>query len=255
MPEQSERSLTFEGKKREFFTGVGLRARNWLEAHKYLGLLWEGSKKKRWENVSEHCLVEAARGEIFADLLKLGPQAKEDLFAAAILHDFNKREEILYTAEHGRTPESFNEAYAKARKELKEASFPEKLITIADSVGHASLEDVKEILSRDELLELDINRLVMHYLDDYTVGTDWVKPAEQNEHGIKNDLDRRMDANDTNEKYAKIAEKGFYKEQRRVGYLVEQRIAKLIKQRSENEIEPKNLPEFVDQIIKSRIEQ
>lgn len=252
----SNQELSFEDKKHNFFTKLGLRAKEYLKTHKdeKLGALWGKRKTKEdWRNVSKHCLVEAARAEALSDLLQLPAEVKQRLFAATILHDFDKKDEIIYTASQSRTVQSFDEAYAKSEKKLQDAGIDPGLIEVASSVGHASLPSIEQILVKktETMSDQDIIRLAMHYIDDYTIEDRWAQPVEDG----KNDFDRRMDANDTNPKYAKIAEAGFYIEQRRVGNLVEQKLAELITQRSDKQIEIKLLPEKIDQIIRGNIEK
>jgi len=246
MPE----SGSFEEKKRVYFMKLGVSGLNWFKAHDTIGRLWEGPKAKRWENVSEHCLVVAARAEILAKWLALSEESRKELFGAAILHDYNKKEEIEYTGKNGRTPESFNEAYAMSTKKLVEAGFDSTTIEIADSVGYASCAAIEEVLQKPQLSEHDVARLILHYMDDYTVNTDWVMPYD----GTKNELDRRMDANTNNPKYAKFAELGLYEEQRRVGALVEAKLAELLSDHSIESVDPKQLPELIDQRLKIEIE-
>jgi biotin operon repressor len=62
-----------------------------------------------------------------------------------------------------------------------------------------------------------------------------------------------MEANDVNKKYDKLKAAGWFIEQRRLGYLVENRIAGLLKAQG-IEIDPKKIPEFVDSKIRERIE-
>lgn len=251
MRETLESGYSFEQKKWAYFVKLGARASEWLQTHDTLGGLWEGaSRKERWTNVSQHCMVEAARAEVLADLLALSPQTKEQLFAAAILHDFNKKQEIEYTAAKGRTVESFDEIYEMSRQKLRGAGIGDTLIELADSVGHSSAEDMEEILAKDSLSEYDIARLAMHYLDDYTLNAEWASTFD----GEKNDLDRRLDANDTNPKYKKLFDSGRYALQRSVGGLVETKLAELIKERSGQEVAAKLLPETIDERLKQRID-
>jgi hypothetical protein len=102
----------------------------------------------------------------------------------------------------------------------------------------------------------------MHYVDDYTINDRWVVPAEEGSHGLVNDLDRRVDKNEANPRYQKLNEEGrmvfrgetAYQAQRRVGHLVEQRLASLVKEKSGNDIRPERLPEMIDQMIRREIE-
>ncbi|MDP2598524.1 MAG: hypothetical protein Q8P49_01700, partial [Candidatus Liptonbacteria bacterium] len=52
-------------------------------------------EKGNWENVTGHCLLEAARACVFADLLGFDADLKKDLAIAALLHDGYKRREII----------------------------------------------------------------------------------------------------------------------------------------------------------------
>jgi hypothetical protein len=80
MPERHENQQGFEEQKQAFFIKLGLRAREWLQVHREFGGLWEGpkyitykdgqKKEQRWENVSKHCLVEAARAEAFSRFIE-----------------------------------------------------------------------------------------------------------------------------------------------------------------------------------------
>ena len=80
-------------KKREYFVRLGLQMREALKLHKKAGL-WERKEGKRdWGNVSEHCLVETARVNVFADKLGLSEDVKKDLATAAALHDSFKKGE------------------------------------------------------------------------------------------------------------------------------------------------------------------
>src|SRR5579872_3195062 len=51
-------------------------------------------KEENWDNVTDHCLMEAARACLFADILGFDPALKKDLALAALLHDGHKRREV-----------------------------------------------------------------------------------------------------------------------------------------------------------------
>ena len=79
---------TFEEKKTEFFSKIALRNKDAVRAQKNGGLLdWDNESDRSWRNVSEHCLVEAARAEVFADKLGFSEDFKKDLVTAALAHD------------------------------------------------------------------------------------------------------------------------------------------------------------------------
>jgi hypothetical protein len=76
-------------------------------------------------------------------------------------------------------------------------------------------------------------------------------------------LDRRIDKNESNPRYRQINEDGklffngetAYQAQRRIGHMVEKRIAKLIELKSGEKIDPLKLPEIIDMEIKNKIDK
>ncbi|MBI4778926.1 hypothetical protein HY797_00545 [Candidatus Falkowbacteria bacterium] len=149
-------------------------------------------------------------------------------------------------------------------KYLVEAKVKPEIISLVNSVAHSSLVDMEKLLEKDKLTEEETARLVMHYIDDYTINADWAKPTEKDQSGReKNDLDLRLDKAEANPRYDQINKDGLgrfrenetaYQAQRRIGHDVEERLARLIKEKTGETINPKELPTVVDQEIKSKIE-
>ena len=57
-------------------------------------LLFRGgklTKKDKWRNVAEHCVVQLATAEVLADLLGLSPRDRQKLCSVAAVHDWRKR--------------------------------------------------------------------------------------------------------------------------------------------------------------------
>src|SRR5438128_9887041 len=77
--------------KRRFFVRTGLSARPALRLHRVAGLWERRYGVREWRNVSEHCLVEAARVTVFAGWLGLSAATTRRLALAAAAHDFFTR--------------------------------------------------------------------------------------------------------------------------------------------------------------------
>lgn len=257
----NENSEPFIDKKRQYFVKLGLQMREALKLHKKAGL-WEKKEGKReWGNVSEHCLVEAARVDVFADKLNLSEDLKHDLKIAAALHDFFKKGEKEIVTSEGLTWDSFDKATAESTRLMREAGFSERIVRLANSMGHDSLFETESIVKKESLSPEEIAYLILHYVDDYTIGSDWVEPLENVGDKQINNLDRRIDKNEANPRYARLNEEGrtkfagetTFEAQRRIDYLVEERLASLIVEKTGQNISPKELPQFIEREIQSKI--
>jgi hypothetical protein len=258
LPEQ------FDDKKKAFFRHLGFSVREALKLHKEAGLWAKKEGKRNWGNVSEHCLVEVARADVLADKLNLPEDIKRDLIIAAALHDFFKKGEQKIVSAEGLTWASFEKASQESTRQMRETGFNERTIHLANSVGHGSLLETENVLNKDSLSPEDIAYLVLHYVDDYSIGSNWANPNELSSDGNQiNDLDRRMNKNEANERYAQLNQKGkkyfngatTFGMQRRIGHLIEERLATLIAERTGQVIDVKNLPQLVDAAIKTKIEE
>ena len=254
---------SFEKQKRKYFSQLAVQVKDALKFHKVVGL-WERKEGKRdWGNVSEHCLVEAARADIFAEKLQLADEVKRDLVLAAALHDFFKKAE-KEMARAGKLDWELYEKSGEAQiKYLVDAKVKPEIISLVNSVAHSSLVVTERLLEKDKLTEEEIAILVMHYIDDYTINAEWAKPTEKNQSGQElNDLDRRLDKAEQNSRYDQINKDGLgrfrenetaYQTQRRIGHDVESRLAKLLEEKTDEVINPKELPVIIDQEIKTEI--
>lgn len=254
----------FEKQKRKYFSQLTVQVRDALKFHKAAGLWQRKEGKRDWGNVSEHCLVEVARVKVFAEKLQLAEEIKRDLILAAAMHDFFKKAE-KEMAVGGKLDWELYERSGEAQTDyLVEAKVKPEIISLVNSVAHSSLVDMERLLEKDKLTEEETARLVMHYVDDYTINDEWAKPIEKNESGRElNDLDRRLDKAEQNPRYDQINKDGIgrfregetaYQAQRRIGHDVEERLARLIEEKTGETINSKDLPVMVDQEIKRKIE-
>ncbi|MEW6610791.1 MAG: hypothetical protein AB1352_04180 [Patescibacteria group bacterium] len=262
--------ISFEQNKTKFFTELSLRVKKALELHRQAGL-WERKDGRRdWGNVSEHCLAETARVTEFAKLLNLPSAIKNNLMLAAAVHDYNKKDEIIAMKTAGKTGESeltaSKDADARKTERMREAGFSDDIIHLANAMGGhpAELIECKRLLDKQDFTDEDITYLVLHYVDDISQGSDWVKESD----GTKNTIDYRIEATQQKLGYSKIGEEiaaeleknEFFKGMNvatamaTVSHLIERRLAKLIQDRSGVEIEPLKIPEYIDQKIREKIE-
>lgn len=261
MREQPEQ---IDFKKREYFFKLGLQVREALKLHRANGLWERVGGERDWGNVSEHCLVEAARARAFADKFGFAEKTRDDLVMAAALHDFHKKQQKLITQANGLSLDSFLLAEGEEDRLVKEAGFNDNVIRYLKSLGDNAMKGVELVVNQAELTEEDLAFLAMHYIDDYTINSDWALPAEINQQGNKvNNLDRRVDKNEANLQYQKLNEDSRrlyggetgYQVQRRLGHAVEARLAKALAEKSGQKIDPLDLPEIIDEQIKKRIEE
>jgi hypothetical protein len=244
--------------KYSYFRDLGLSHREELDAHRANGL-WdrEGSSERSWGNVTEHCLVVAARVEILADWVGLPSWVKQDLMKGAILHDFYKRREKEFLCANPKFEiGQYNAFSMKSGEFLRAAGFDELVVELAGSLADDKLPEIEKRLEKGDLSGEDLAFLILHYVDDYTSGTDWVVPFD----GERNDLERRIDKLEGNDDYSNLNEvvKKFegetaFQAQRRVGRLIQERLAELVSQESGIRMLPDLLPEEVDREILRRI--
>lgn len=267
---------SFDDKRRRFFSRAALQFKDAFRVHK-LDRLWERNAKgvKDWRNVSEHCLVEAMRVQVIADMVGLSSREADELRMAAALHDANKRLEIeaMKGAEaKGESSLAASvEVDAKKAKQLRESGFGERVARIAGlgGVSPNELFIAQDILNREDLTGEDIACLIMHYVDGYTRGSDWVESVGQDAQGRpQNDVDRRIEKNRNNPAYRRIqveqtaglvghptlGGKDINAAAGQVLHGIERRLCDIIKARTGKEIPPLTLPEVVDQEIKRKIE-
>lgn len=257
----SEVNIPEKGEVRQYFVRLGLELRAALKLHKVAGLWERNSEHKRdWGNVSEHCLAEAARAEVFADLFGLSPELKKDLKIAAALHDYFKKREKEITRQGGSTEGSFAQAEAESLRQLRGASFNDRVIYLVSGTG--TVESIKveapRLLEKPELSEDDIAYLGLHHIDDYTMSDPltmkpvWVTSAEVlPDNRVVNIFDKRMD--DLDIRYPELKAEGFNDLQRNIGHQVEERLSQILLERTGLQVSPKQLPEVIEQGIKDRI--
>ena len=258
-------SQEFSDQKQSYFTRLGREQKQAFKLHKASGLWDREDGKKEWGNVSKHCLVEIARVDILANTLGLSEEITNDLKTAAALHDFYKKGEVQNLDNGGLNWASFEKSVAEAESAMSEAGFSERVICIASAIGHGHPKSIigAEQLLNQALSKEDIAFLIMHYVDSYTVGSDWSNSPETLEDGQKiNDIGRRYlkiaqysRINDLNE----AGREYFHGEtlvatQRRVAHLVEDKLAELVSKKNNRPIDPLDLPNFIDQELQARIE-
>lgn len=252
----------FEINKREYFYRLGLKVRKALQPHKAWGL-WDRKpddpkKERDWGNVSEHCLVTVARSEAFADLLGFSPAVRNGLMLAAAVHDFYKKGFKEATRNSADPRADTLRAEQESARIVGQSRLPFEAVEIVKILGDRMILVACQIAEQPVVSELDQAKLVLRYIDDYTVGSNWVGSVDT---VGKNSLDRRVEANDANPKYRQNSEQwreyldgeSLHEAQRRVGHLIERRLAKIINTPRKEPIEALSLPQFIDESVQLRI--
>ena len=101
----------FNKKKTKYFSRLAVRMRDSLKMHKTAGLWERVGDRRDWGNVSEHCLVEAARVTVFAEKLQFSDGVKKDLVFAAAMHDFFKKAEKEMSVDNKLNWELYDKLY------------------------------------------------------------------------------------------------------------------------------------------------
>jgi hypothetical protein len=137
-----------------------------------------------------------------------------------------------------------------------------RTVKIAASLGHETVPEMRALLEKPEPLgDEDLACLILHYIDDYTIQSDWAAPATTEDGHPVNDLDKRIDNNEANPRYAVLKQEGkadfdgqtSYEAQRQTGHDIQERLATLLSMRLVTLIRPVDLPSFIDDRIREKI--
>lgn len=265
---QENRSGPEEIKKRQYWFKVGLSVRKGFELHKLTGQLDEG-----WRNIPEHCLVQVARVETLGKWLDLPVELVSDMKMAAFLHDFDKIKLVTALKRSlvtGESPLLLENELEREKDKLLKLNFNARIARLAQSQGtHApEMFECYRVLSQKRIENNYLAYLCNHYVDDCSISSNWVVKSKFDENGkLVNVIDIRAAGNKANPLYTKIdaeiekqfEEHPFFKgmanpeAQAVISHLIEERLALEIKDRTGEYIEPIQLPELVDQKIRSAI--
>jgi hypothetical protein len=266
----TEKLLSEQGKKRMYFASMGLSVSDGLALHRLSGQLQRGQDS--WRNVTEHCLAEVARVDVLARWIRLPEAMIREIKMGSFLHDFDKKQEIIATKNADKQGESPLIA-ARVEQEkgdtlLADDGFSNRVIRFASSAGGDApqLIEVQNILNQTNLSDSDWAYLLVHYVDDCSVGSDWVRPKDDNRR--VNIIDYRAEENKAKKTYTKISmeigEKligtpfegmNNHDAMSLVSHQIERRLAQRILERTGEVVDPLDIPEKVDQKIRESIEQ
>ncbi|KKQ75915.1 MAG: hypothetical protein US96_C0002G0028 [Candidatus Woesebacteria bacterium GW2011_GWB1_38_5b] len=260
-------SQEFVRKKRAFFFGLirDVDKKAWL-LHVFGGLREKSNGKREWRNVTDHQLVVLARCMKMGRLLGLDTEILTDLGTAAACHDFSKAMEKQYKAQdqHGGISWSeYREVVSKPSEEaMRRYGIAERAITISGSVGHEAIQTMATILTKKdgEVTQEDLAKMIIFYIDNYTTGSDWVRPMEMLDDRPVNAMTARINKNISNPKLQNLnklvglseTERAFFgrknmsQVQLEVGRSIEDRLARMLSQKLGVNVDPISLPEFID---------
>lgn len=231
-------------------------------------------KRRPWGNVTEHCLVEAARAEVLCRWIGLPEDHTLDMKIGASLHDFPKRPEIEATRqanESGQSPlATVRKVNAESEQILIDAGFSERIRRLATASGGDAPQLIKtqRILDQDTLSDDDWAYLIVHFVDDCSRGADWVEPSRTNPDGTDvNVIDYRLQAQKDKRDYDVIGREiraelavhptlgGLdpHDAMAILSHQIEQKLAQQIAGKTGEAINPLLIPELVDEKIRMAI--
>lgn len=256
----------------KYWQRVGLRVREAWKMHQVSGQLAKGPDS--WRNVPQHTLVQVARDGILGRWIGLPDSVISDAEMGSALHDYNKKQEITAIREANKTSVSplaaLRAEHERSEQLLRNAGFSEKVIRFAGSVGGDTpqLLEVQRILDQETISDEDWAFLIVHYIDDCSIGSDWVKPSEAGNSGRRiNIIDYRERENRANPTYEKLGQEvtqelSKYPEFQgmsglevwsMISHRIEQRLAERIYEKRGETIERHLIPELVDKKIREEI--
>lgn len=280
-------------KKTIYWSRVGIGVRKGLKMHQQTGQLFPPEKRAEylrllkdptipqevkmqsepWRNITEHCLVEVARAEVLARWIGLQEDTIADIKTAEILEDYSKRQEMEKTKKAEAQGESplwaYKQHVQEAENQLRKAEFSERVISFANSPGgHVSeLLTTREILRKKDLSDEDWGYLIVHYIDDCSIGSDCILPMQTDPTvGQKNIVDFKSEQNKAKPAYRKILEeigkelKGTVYEGMEnqdvmviLSHQIEKRLAEAIFSKTGEVVNPLEIPELIDKKIQQEI--
>lgn len=271
----SEQLAVGEKQKRQYWMRMGCSVKEGIRMHRISGQRdREGESRFRpWGNVTEHCLVEVARAETLGTWIGLSADLIGDIKTAGALHDYPKKDEItaIRDAEASGTSTvvAVREIHRNSNHMLEKAGFSNRVIKLANSQGGQASEllETKAILDKENLDPEDWAYLICHYVDDCSVGSDWVRPSHIDQTGKKiNIIDYRAEENKAKPAYKKVSEEigkqlegsvfegmNNHDAMAVVCHQIEQRLAQRILQKTGEVIDPIEIPELVDKKIETDI--
>lgn len=267
-----------KNKAKQFWVRESLGVLSAMRMHRVSGQIEKDpeTRNRPWGNVTEHCLVEAARVEVLGRWIGLPPSIITEVKVGAVLHDFSKKQEIIVTKEantSGASLLSVLEAeHAKSGHLLKEAGFSDKIVRLSGSAGGLvpQLVESQRILDKPILSDDDWAYLLVHYIDDCSIGSDWVKLSTVEEGGERiNIIDFRARGNKANPTYEKVSQEATQQLQEYpefegmsnidassfVSHQIERRLAERIYEKTGELVDPYLIPELIDQKIREAIDQ
>jgi|SRR3989344_1720360 len=256
-----------------YWQRTGLSVREGYKMHRKSGQLAKGPDS--WRNVPQHCLVQVARTEVLGNWVDLPGDIIADMKMGSILHDFSKKQEIEVTKKANESGESpITAIRVKDERDeifLKHAGFNDRVRRLADSTGGLApqLLETDRLLDQPSLSDDDWAYLIIHYVDDCSIGSDWVKLSEIEENGRRvNILDYRerglrinpnydrisVEVTEELAAYPKFSGMDNFNVWSMVSRRIEQSLAGKINEVTGETIDPYMIPELVDQKIRQAIE-
>lgn len=217
--------------QKRFFSDLALR--HWKEMRLLLrgGKLW---KKAGWRGVVEHSLIQLAVADALAEILHLRNYEREMLRRAAVVHDWKKRME--------KAPEDFTHRDHAIAARLFQEVQPDSALLLATTPAF-----LERALINGEATWLE---LLQFYIDDLCMGGKIVPWQERIDELEK----RKPELNQDQELTRKLGGR-YWDKERELAQAVEQLIACDLQARGQGLVTPGDIPEFVRNNIRAKIEK
>lgn len=269
---QEIRERTPKEIKAGYWAKMALSVREGIAMHYISGQMTKDPqiKERPWGNVTEHCLVETARAEKLGKWIGLSDDLIRDMKIGAFLHDYSKRQEITVIREANKAGTSPLAAVKIEQQESEQLlikhGFGNRIRRLASSAGGYApqLIEAQRILDQTNISDEDWAYLIVHYVDDCSVGADWVEASKISTDGTRiNIIDYRAIGNKAKTDYNRISEEigaelayhpvlggmNNHDSMSIVSHGIEKRLAERISERTGESIDPLLIPDLVDQRI------
>ncbi len=247
-----------------------------LDLHK------EAGHVEDWDNLVDLSTMQAARARALGELAGM-PNWSQPMENGSMGHNLRKRKELEVTREankKGTSPlAAVKPILAEVPKALKDAGFSRKIRRLASAPrGYApQLIEVDRIVRKWEKTGRISNRnaayLAVHYVSDLAsgpTGTDWVTPSKRgsNEQIVYNVVDTRAEENNEKVDYTGIIQEiaaelqgtplegmNTHDAMAMLSHKIEDIFAPMIEKNIGRSVNPRKIPEMIDQKIREKIEQ
>lgn len=226
------------------------------------------------QNIVDHERREVPQVDVLAELLGVNETIRHYLRQAALNHDAPKLWEKKYIGRVGATLPAF-ERLEVIQDRLIKKNLRQAVKNIMAGAGVPSFARIQALLREKRRRKIPFSewrpfeqaQAILHYVDSITIDDTWheSKAVDEKNEKVVNQLDRRsfrQEGKAGNRRLDNDARRrrvfrgeSLHEAQRRLGHQLEAIFVERIRQHTDLVINPLDLPEFIDQQIREKIEQ